>query len=318
MSAISYHSELTRIGADASRFKRFGPHELHGPCPMCGGDDRFIIFVDRPFPSWNFQCRKCHPQTGWIDEINPNLKQPPDPQTLLRMAAQREASLKREIEAAQAVVKELQEAQTWLRYHMQLTGEARRLWEQRGIPPFFQDYWGLGYEPDRVIFANGSEYHTPTLTIPIFETLTKNLTNIRHRLLKPPTPGDKYRPERKGLPAPLFVADYELPIKNRVMIVEGEIKSMVTYITADDPNLQVVGVPGKNMPDWMYAKFDGADPLYLCFDPDAIKEAKAAAMRLGKERCRLIELPDKIDDLILHHGLGKGWMTGVLNQAVRL
>jgi len=114
------------------------------------------------------------------------------------------------------------------------------------------------------------------------------------------------------------VADYEMPIKNRVMLVEGEIKSMVSYITADDPALQVVGVPGKNMPDWMFPKFAEADPLYLCFDPDAIKEAKAAAARLGKERCRLIELPDKIDDLILCHHLDKAWMKGVLRQAVRL
>jgi len=310
-------SEFSIIGLHGE-FRKFGPHEWHGVCPFCGGNDRFVIFTDRQYPSWNWMCRKCHPDMGWIDEINPNLKQPPDPQTLLRMAEQREAALKREIEAAQAVVKELQEAQLWLKYHMQLTGEARRLWEKRGIPQFFQDYWGLGYEPDRVIFANGSEYHTPTLTIPIFETLTKNLTNIRHRLLKPPTPGDKYRPERKGLPAPLFVADYERPIRDRVMLVEGEIKSMVSYITADDPKLQVVGVPGKNMPDWMYPKFAEADPLYLCFDPDAIKEAKAAALHLGKDRCRLIELPDKIDDLILHHKLGKGWMRGVLNQAVRL
>jgi hypothetical protein len=310
-------SEFATIGLHGN-YRKFGAHEWHGPCPMCGGDDRFVIFTDRPFPHWNWQCRKCHPDTGWIDQLNPRLREPMPPEKALALAREREESLRREIERAQAALHELQSTQRWLQYHMQLTGEARRLWAQRGVPDVFQDIWGLGYDPARVITFGGQKFTTPSLTIPIVEPMTKNVTNIRHRLLNPPNPKDKYRPEMAGLPAPMFVTNPDDPIANRTMIVEGEIKSMVSYITADDPALQVVGVPGKNMPDWMYAKFAEADPIYLCFDPDATKEARTTAARLGKERCRLIELPDKIDDLILRHGLDKAWMRKQLAQAVRL
>jgi hypothetical protein len=311
-------SEFSVIGL-CGEFRKFGAHEWHGPCPLCrGGDDRFVIFTDRQFPSWTWFCRKCHPESGWIDELNPRLKEPLSPEKAMQYAREREESLKREIARAEDALKELQTTQLWIKYHAQLTEDARWLWEERGVPMVFQEIWGLGYDPDRLLFAHGTEFRTPTLTIPIVEPVTKNVINIRHRLLRPLIPNDKYRPEKSGLPAPLFVADTDLPIANRTMIVEGEIKSMVSYITADDPELQVVGIPGKNMPEWMYKKFAEADPIYLCFDPDASREARASAARLGLSRCRLIELPDKIDDLILRHRLGKDWMRRTLAQAVRL
>jgi hypothetical protein len=310
-------SEFAAIGLHG-HFKKVAPHEWHGVCPMCGGDDRFVIFTDRHYPSWTWFCRKCHPESGWIDELNPRLKQPIPPEKLLEYAREREENLKREIAKAQEILHELQEARTWLQYHEQLTAEARQLWERRGVPEAWQDIWGLGYDPSRQFYTNSTPFYTPTLTIPIFEPVTKELTNIRHRLLKPINSNDKYRPERAGLPAPMFVTDPDEPIAGRTMIVEGEIKSMVAYITADDTALQVIGVPGKNVPEWMFDKFKDADPVYLCFDPDATREARITASKLGRERCRMIELPDKIDDLILKHRLGKVWMKRLLAQAVRV
>ncbi len=310
-------SEFSSIGL-SGEFRKFGTAEWHGPCPKCGGRDRFVIFTDRRFPSWNWFCRVCHPEMAWIDELNPRLKEQIPPEKLIEFARQREESLKREIARAEEAVKELQHAQLWLKYHSQLTDQARELWERRGIPEVFQELWGLGYDPDRILWLGEQEYHTPTLTIPIFEAVTKNVVNIRHRLLRPPATNDKYRPERSGLPAPMFVSDPDRPIENKTLIVEGEIKSMVSYITADDPGLQVIGVPGKNMPAWMYDRFSKCEPIYLCFDPDATREARSTACNLGLKRCRLIELPGKIDDMILKHGLDKTWMRNTLAQAIRL
>lgn len=41
-----------------SAMKAKGPHEYAGPCPLCGGEDRFIVWPDRP-RGGAFLCRKC-------------------------------------------------------------------------------------------------------------------------------------------------------------------------------------------------------------------------------------------------------------------
>ena len=43
--------------------KAKGPHEFAGPCPLCGGEDRFIVWPDRPRGGY-YMCRGCDPQGG--------------------------------------------------------------------------------------------------------------------------------------------------------------------------------------------------------------------------------------------------------------
>ena len=49
---------------ELSELKRNG-RELTGPCPKCGGDDRFSVNVDKGV----FQCRICHGKGGGIDLV---------------------------------------------------------------------------------------------------------------------------------------------------------------------------------------------------------------------------------------------------------
>jgi len=314
--------ELYLIGLDADKFKWFGKNELHGPCVYCGGKDRFVIWTDREFPHWTWICRQCHPESGWIDHITPNLvdKLPPEEMARRRLdAAERTArDLEDQIKKAQRVLAELRESQAWLRYHQQMTDEARTRWESWGVPDFYQEFWKLGYDPDRVIFSGGLEWHTPTMTIPIFEQGTWDVLNIKHRLLKPPKEGDKYRPERAGLPQSLFIADPDYPLTKKLLLVEGEKKAMVSFITADDPLLQVVGIPGKNPCPDLLEKLNDCEPIYILLDPDGRNEAHELAKKMGKDRCRILELPGKVDDLIIKYKLGKRWMRNMIKQGVRV
>ena len=311
-------SEFSTIGLDASNFKKAGVDEWHGPCVFCGGRDRFIIYTDRDYPSWNWFCRQCHPESAWIDEINPMLKEPLSPEKAEQIARRTEARLEKAIQDAQDALTELKRARSWERYHEQLTDDARQRWESWGIPEFWQEFYKLGFDPDRTIWTGTGEWHTPTMTIPVFEAKTWECLNVRHRLLKPPQPGDKYRPERSGLPASLFVAYPDEPVYGKTLLVEGEKKAMVSFITADDPFMQAVGIPGKNPSDELLTQLDDCDPVYICMDPDARCEAVKLARKLGADRTRLIELPDKIDDLIITHQLDKPWMAGVMRQAVKV
>ena len=47
----------------AGQIKPKGPHEYAGPCPLCGGEDRFIVWPDRP-RGGAYLCRGCDQQGG--------------------------------------------------------------------------------------------------------------------------------------------------------------------------------------------------------------------------------------------------------------
>ncbi|KKQ37491.1 MAG: hypothetical protein US55_C0031G0004 [Candidatus Levybacteria bacterium GW2011_GWC2_37_7] len=79
------------------------------------------------------------------------------------------------------------------------------------------------------------------------------------------------------------------------LIVEGEFKASVCYVTLGSDKWQVVGLPGKN------AKSDIAEQIkgglsVVCLDPDATKEAITLAKKIGG---RMFALPEKIDDMII-------------------
>jgi hypothetical protein len=241
----------------------------------------------------------------------------PDPATMHRIATERaeraEQRLKQTILAAQSAMKELQEARQWERYHQALEDSdyARELWERRGIPQVWQDLWRLGYcENFRVSTGEGSLV-TPTLAMPIFGPGWE-LLNIRHRLLNPLKPSDKYRPDKPGLKSQVFMTDPDLGMNaENFLIVEGEIKSMVTYITLDSTKWQVLGVPGKT---WFHKISDQlrGKRVVICFDPDADIEAAKAAKETGG---KIIRLPVKIDDIINDGGLDKNGLRNLIKGA---
>ena len=227
----------------------------------------------------------------------------PDPQLVRQAASERTeraaVELAAQIAKAQATLAELRHAQAWIKYHEQLDVEPsrRELWAGRGIPEVWQDLWSLGYDPSFTVSTDIGLWRTPTLSIPIFaEGNPAEPISLRHRLLNPPTPGDKYRPDRPGLKAVPFIADPENKPEN-VLVVEGEVKSMVAYITLDSVKWQVMGIPGKSgKQTWldMLPQLIGRQ-VVICLDPDALPEALEMARAVGG---RVMELTGKIDDII--------------------
>ncbi len=219
---------------------------------------------------------------------------------MARLAAERAERAAKELEAqiikAQATLAELRQAQTWIKYHEQLDQhpEQRALWNARGIPDVWQDLWYLGYAPNFSVSTASGLWKTPTLSIPIFqEGNSAEPISLRHRLLNPPTPGDKYRPDRAGLKAVPFIADPEHKPDN-VLVVEGEIKAMVSYITLDSTKWQVMGIPGKKIFHDLIPQLRGRQVI-ICLDPDALAEAEEMAQTVSG---RVVELTVKIDDAI--------------------
>jgi len=141
-------------------------------------------------------------------------------------------------------------------------------------------------------------------------------------LLKDP-PGGKYRPHIAGTGKPLFRCDlYDPNITGPVLLVEGEIKAMVTYSRLQDirevsylRRVTVIGTAGKQLKEEYVPEFSQAEEIYICLDPDAREQAERAARLLGVGRCRVIDLPGKIDDLLLCGALQVSDLLGLMQAA---
>jgi hypothetical protein len=192
-------------------------------------------------------------------------------------------------------LEELWRARMWERYYTNLENDpdAQQLWIKRGIPVDWQSLWQLGYCPDFVYSTDGAVHHSASLTIPIF-TGRDQPDNIRHRILSPFNPNDKYRPDRPGLKALPFMADQYEKDHECVLVVEGEIKAMVSYIWLDSKKWQVYGIPGKEQYRELCESLKGR-AVWFAFDPDATSQAEAAARVVGG---RVIPMVTKIDDAL--------------------
>jgi len=219
----------------------------------------------------------------------------------------------------------LAQSRIWETDHARLAGSAawRQLWRGRGVPDLWQDIWCLGcrdrfpVREERPAAARPKFRFTPTLTIPIFRP-DGEIVTIRHRLLDPPNPRDRYRPERAHLGSFPFLANPAAPPGSPVLVVEGEIKAMVAAITADNPALQVLGIPGKQQFARAAELLAQADPIYLLPDPDGLAAGLALARDLAGGRCRIIQLGLKVDDAILAGLINRQELRRLMQCAPRI
>lgn len=208
-------------------------------------------------------------------------------------AAEREMIAAQEREAARR--SELQQAERHLLYNQNLKNNSwmRETWTKWGIDDGMQDFWYLGGCDD--FFVDG-EYHSPTLTIPIFNEQNELMT-LRHRILSPKDQKDKYRPDRTGLRSHPFLALHTMGFDGGIIwVMEGEKKAMVTWTRADS-DWQCIGVPGQEMYKHLVDVLRPvAERVIVVPDPAAELKAYHLAKEIG---AKFLQLPEKIDDFIL-------------------
>jgi hypothetical protein len=312
LGLIQPHSSLKKISA----------HQWAGPCPRCGGNDRFNVD-----PTRGWFCRMCTgaPDSGghWGDQLDfvrwyYDLDYKSGIMRLLgnqlnctgeelerRAAARRDLDFQRMLaENAQIMTARrtllASDCQTKYADNLITYPHAAHEWYARGLDAEWCRFYGVGYCEER-----------DSLTIPYWRTnaTTGNieLIGLRHRLLGE-TPGGKYRPEIAGLGNHLYYAQPMSGLFGTVLVVEGEIKAMVTYsrLWTDKPgdpdplmvNTFVVGLPGKSWKSEWIMELNQADRVFICLDPDAQKEADRLKNSLSVP-VKVITLPGKIDDLLL-------------------
>lgn len=179
-----------------------------------------------------------------------------------------------------------------------MNADGRSYWRGRGIPESLQDYWKLGWIDEYILQFRGDSYMGQSATIPIFGASWQPV-NVKHRLLHTPENAGKYRYELRGQPQPLYLCNPDLALSGQVFAIEGEIKAMVTWLTLDNRETAVVGLPGTNPSQEAAEQLAEAERITLVMDPGAEDAAMRLANTLGAKRCRVLITPQKIDDAIL-------------------
>lgn len=315
-------------------------------CPFCQpmgkGDPALQIYGDR------YKCHKCNDGGDVIDymmrthsvtfgmacdmlgagfesaPIAPKMEPDPTQKTEPDVTAQLQTEKRKKLNASGV----------WLKYHNNLDRlDMRPIWHKRGLSDYFIDLYQVGYCESHC-FDYSEEIYYPTLTIPTWKSGA--VINIAHRALVDNASGGKYRPEYSGLGKSLFYGDPGANgMPGKVLLIEGEIKTAVTFAmiwgampATGHPlhSVQITGTAGKSWkPDWT-VEFENASEIYIAQDPDVwMRPAKAAenwkpsplkiADQLGRGRCKIVELPDKIDDLILAGALDKDTLWEYMRRA---
>lgn len=313
-SELSHFSTLPNL-------KYRGSGEWSSACPVCGGDDRFRLFAADAKGNSRVWCRQCN-HFEWADA---NDNQRPDPVKIQQARDLREALLKAENDRLRQQIQELREKAYWRGYHDGMREGQRALWRMAGIPDEWQNFWQLGY-----VDQYSQAIPSPAMTIPYFAPDWQAQT-IQYRLTNPPAPSDKYR-FQAGLKAGAWLADPTEKPSGAALLMEGMKKAAVTFINtvaSGNGRFSVVAVPSKTPGADMLDIIADCDPVYICLDPDAYQPTKARDGKLlpaaierlvelvGRERARLVKLPDKADDLFVEYGYTARTFNSFVNQATK-
>ncbi len=300
--------------------QRVSQREWCSTCPSCGGEmhpdkslpDRCRWFVDEHPVGW---CRRCG--ALFFPDGAKSAMTPQAFEAWRREQLEREEARRRSAERALA---HLRSEQVWLRYHEALDDYSRAIWRRRGIPDCWQSFWQLGWRREWQFRQPDGHLHvTPSLTIPLFNH-SWECVNVKHRLVDPPPDrrNMRYLYELVGQEEsdPLFLCNPDAQLEGHVILVEGEIKAAVTFLTLDDSKVVMVGLPGATPKPATLQQFEKAERITLVLDPGAQQQARKLAGALGAKRCRVLIPPKKIDDGIISEHLTKRDVFALLRTAV--
>jgi DNA primase len=313
--------------------------EWAGPCPFCGGDDRFRLWPDHPTGRGRWWCRKCERSGDAIDYvrardglsfgealelldldesqgvyIDAERAKPQRSSTRADQAIPGDACLPTwHPPAAQAVVEEC-EAALW----NDDVGTRARAWlyEKRGLVEQTIRAWRLGYNPaDRKVHGL---WVPRGIVIPCFAD--KVLWYIKVRRPVPAAPaydrerhGPKYQ-QVIGGKAALFGVGH-LVGKRVVVICEGELDAVLLWQEAGDlVDVVAIGSKGTKPARSFLAHITGAEFWLVALDNDADEAASwwsnySAKMR----RARPLQGND-LTDFYQAGGDLRDWMTYHLEQ----
>lgn len=306
---------LELCGADTTlrRESKHSGGSWSGPCPRCGGNDRFVV---RPLgrsaampPAW--WCRSCHPEPGdvieyiqWRDGVGfveacDTLTggRAPDPAWLAERAAglaarvadseAREAEHRAKARAHLQAAYAEQDLQASLRAHAEIVADL----VAGGMSRLAIEQFGFGYAR--------TAGDRPAVTIPW--SRGGQVQALQYRLIGG-AQGDKYR-WAPGTSYHVWNGDVlDEPVADYVIAAEGAKKGGAAWSTG---LCSVIAVQSKGSAAGAIRRerdrLAAFGRVFVILDPDGHREAVAAAREAG-ENARVVMLPAKLDDWLVSTG----------------
>ena len=275
-------------------------HEAACACPVCGGDDRWVLFENgfhfcRPGPG---HCAK----QGWIDDDQKQQWSPAEIRMRRIEAEQARARRERhELKRQMSALKRMAECTDHQTYHSQLDEAGFEWCATQGL----QMSTVFEYKIGQCNSCPTDKMHRPSYTFPVWRR-DGPLWTIRHRIKD--AHSDKYRPHLPGLGTQLVNARKLPDWSDKVIIIEGCKKTRVV----GQYDIPVVGILGKGaFEDRWLSWFHPSASIYLALDPDAQESAE----RLGHQIARhgkptyIAHFPAKPDDMFVDGATPDEWMN---------
>ena len=280
-----YYVKSTALRRWGIAVKRTGSQHWNGPCPKCGGKDRFYIGN-----IGHCQCNQCD-ASFFLDDDKPF--EHLDPLEIIRRADEQR---RKEKELTEQRWRDWSNGflagYYWREWHKQMSQENIEWWLAKGLTRRQINYYELGYMPEKQVWVNDKPIVLPAYTIPV-RNLDWEICNIHYRLVNPPEGCAKYRYET-GIPAREF---YATPKKHKVaIVVEGGIKASVVYRYVKG-TCQVVGLTTCSPSQVMMERTRIFDDVILMLDPGC--ERQSERFKAVVPQTRICALPGKPDDLLL-------------------
>lgn len=270
-SAVKQSIDLRDYASHYTLLRKESAQEMAGPCPKCGGDDRFHVA-----PDW-FMCRQCHPKRGdaigfimWKDGtpfkeavailtnapmLAPATKRTPAPKAQAEQSADWQRKAKRIVERAhERLLDDNDEAAAEGRVYLE---HERKLDSETWVA------YKLGFIPDAPLPGTWDEAKKerthpgqPAITIPWFKG--DKVVAIRYRFLKKHTYMDAEGKERTEGKSSLFGSDFRsslfggqalegnTPELSAVIVVEGELSAASARQVSLGSHLDVFSLGGQD------------------------------------------------------------------------
>jgi DNA primase len=222
---VATREELVKFGLDYARFAQFsardriGGKEWHGPCPFCGGTDRFQI------SNGMYYCRQCDKGGSLLSLGGQKCRLSDEERLQIQLRAQEEE--RRKADERKRKLAFLNQRRMWQVFHRNLLArpELFHALEKDGITREAVEQFQIGYHPSFRFLEDGTPRTAPAFTFPIF-SLTGACANIRCRILGENVGASgKYRPIYRDLGIAFLLAEVEGK-RDLCFYVEGEKKAI--------------------------------------------------------------------------------------------
>ena len=230
-SQISEYFPNAHLFVRAARDKS-GGYEFHGPCPKCGGKDRFIV------SNGFFRCRICN----YSGKIGGN--ESVDEEKIKEARVLAEKSIEKQNQKRKSIIEELTNKKPYMIFHRDLVSNPLLIndLQSQGITEQAIKKFIIGYRKKARYYYEGGNYlEWPAYTFPVFGKYNgkRACISIRQRFIDPLPEGfPRYYPYRSGVGAVIFQAVHKN--SDIAFVVEGEKKAIVMWCNG----LSAFGIPG--------------------------------------------------------------------------